>query len=85
MYPVYMGLRSINQVCTLGIIMKMMRIVLEVTAGELAREVDRVVEGDDRMLLFDFLSSIEIKYKVDYHFRLSSIHRYLRTCLRSIN
>ena len=58
MYPVYMGLRSINQVCTLGIIMKMMRIVLEVIAEELAKEVDKVVEGDDRMLLFDFLSSI---------------------------
>lgn len=60
MYPVYMGLRSINQVCTLGITMKMMRIVLEVTAEELIKEVDRVVEGDDRMLLFDFLSSIEL-------------------------
>ena len=36
----------------------MMRIVLEATAEELAREVDRVVEGDDRILLFDFLSSI---------------------------
>jgi len=55
-----MGLRSINQVCTLGITMKMMRIVLEVTAEELIKEVDRVVEGDDRMLLFDFLSSIEL-------------------------
>ena len=61
MYPVYMGLRSINQVCTLGITMKMMRIVLlEVTAEDLIKEVDRVVEGDDRMLLFDFLSSIEL-------------------------
>ena len=59
MYPVYMGLRSINQVCTLGITMKMMRIVLEATAEELVKEVDRVEEGDDRMLLFDFLSSIE--------------------------
>ena len=40
--------------------MKMMRIVLEATAEDLIKEVDRVVEGDDRMLLFDFLSSIEI-------------------------
>ena len=32
----------------------MMRIVLEVIAEELAKEVDKVVEGDDRMLLFDF-------------------------------
>ena len=39
--------------------MKMMRIVLEATAEELVKEVDRVEEGDDRMLLFDFLSSIE--------------------------
>jgi len=34
--------------------MTMMRIVLEVTAEDLIKEVDRVVEGDDRMLLFDF-------------------------------
>jgi len=49
-----MGLRSTSRVCTLGITMTMMRIVLEVTAEDLIKEVDRVVEGDDRMLLFDF-------------------------------
>ena len=42
--------------------MKMMRIVLEATAEDLIKEVDRVVEGDDRMLLFDFLSSIEMSF-----------------------
>lgn len=37
----------------------MMRIVLEATAEELIKEVDRVVEGDDRMLLFDFRRRLE--------------------------
>ena len=32
----------------------MMRIVLEVTAEGLIKEVDKVVEGDDRMLLLNF-------------------------------